>query len=390
MACLLIEHFPFKFEVSKNPDLKNKDLIIYEVFGSRRVVLDTSPNMEQVPAGMPLKEASSRYDNAEIIAANLPIYHHEFDRILLGLCNISPLVESAELGCAYIGLDGLQSIHKTKTHLVNSLLQSIPSHLSPRLGMSHNKFTAYLAAKNAEPGSAYQVPVQLKNFLSSFPVEVLPVKLEIKTRLKSFGLDTIGKLADLPIGPVQAQFGIEGTRMWHLAHGLEHSYLTSLKHEIEVSESATSPVPTASSNVLLNMIKTLLDNLFVKADIQGRLVRTAILECRMVNKTFWQRRFTFKTPVGNSQKAYSIIKRQIQDLSLPGEVEEIRLVLKNPTSESGIQKTLFKDLIKEDQLSETISSLEINYGSNPIYQVRELEPWSRIPERRRALVSYKP
>ena len=29
-------------------------------------------------------------------------------------------------------------------------------------------------------------------------------------------------------------------------------------------------------------------------------------------------------------------------------------------------------------------------GKPPIYQVREIEPWSRIPERRQALVQFDP
>jgi DNA polymerase-4/protein ImuB len=37
-----------------------------------------------------------------------------------------------------------------------------------------------------------------------------------------------------------------------------------------------------------------------------------------------------------------------------------------------------------------IHQLKHRYGESPLYHVVEVEPWSRIPERRHALISYDP
>jgi hypothetical protein len=48
---------------------------------------------------------------------------------------------------------------------------------------------------------------------------------------------------------------------------------------------------------------------------------------------------------------------------------------------------MWKDVKRDDDLREMISQLRARLKiAPPIYQVRELEPWSRIPERRYALV----
>ena len=47
--------------------------------------------------------------------------------------------------------------------------------------------------------------------------------------------------------------------------------------------------------------------------------------------------------------------------------------------------------VKENNLHQSISQLRARLGlAPPIYQVRELEPWSRVPERRQALVQLTP
>ena len=59
--------------------------------------------------------------------------------------------------------------------------------------------------------------------------------------------------------------------------------------------------------------------------------------------------------------------------------------------ESGAQGGLFTGARKREQLRETLGQLEERLRERaPIYRVIEVEPWSRIPERRRALVEYSP
>jgi hypothetical protein len=72
---------------------------------------------------------------------------------------------------------------------------------------------------------------------------------------------------------------------------------------------------------------------------------------------------------------------------IPGPLEDIRLTLSGITGEAGRQESMWKEVKRDENLQETISQLRTRLKmAPPIYQVRELEPWSRIPERRYALV----
>ena len=390
VACVLVEHFPLKLEFQRDPNLAKRRVLIFERHSSQRTVLDASPAIQQVRHGMSLQEAQTHSKDAVLIEADISRYQHAFDSVLLRLGEWSPDVESGELGCAYVGLDGLEETYGSEERLIDALLQAVPRHLEPRLGISNGKFPAYLAALRAEPGRAYKPPIGVKQFMAPFPVEVLPVSWEVKARLRSFGLNTLGKITELPLGPLQAQFGPAGTRIWCLAQGRDDTPFVPRRPEEDLSSTIAFSVPTANIEPLLMALDHLLARLFSQPEMRGRYARVALLEGQVVRKPAWQKRIVFKVPVGERSRAYFVLKCAVADVALPGPLEEIRLTLKDLTGESGRQESLFRDVRRRDQLRETVAQLKVAHGKNPIYQIREMEPWSRIPERQRALVTYEP
>ena len=390
VACVLVNHLPFKLELQRDPALAGQRTLVFQRHGSQRTVLDASPNVQRVKSGMSLQEAQTHCKDAVLIEADVSRYRQAFDSILLSLGEWSPDVESGEPGCAYVGLDGLEETYGTEDRLIDALLQAVPGYLEPRLGVSHGKFPAYLAALRADPGRAYKPPLGVKQFVAPFPVDVLPVPWGIKARLRSFGLDTLEKVAKLSLGPLQAQFGSAGGRIWSLAQGKDDTPLIPRRLEEEVSSSISFPVPTANLEPLLMALDHLLARLFSQPEMRGRYARVAHLEGQVVRKPTWQRRIVFKAPVGERGRAYFVLKSIMADVVLPGPLEDVRLTLRDLTGESGRQESLFRDVRQRDQLRETIAQLKVAQGRNPVYQVREMEPWSRIPERQRALVTYEP
>jgi DNA polymerase-4/protein ImuB len=390
VACVLIDHLPYKVEIQRDPGLRKRKVIIVQRHGSRRVVLDASPTAQGVSPGMSLQESLARCKDAVPIEADVARYDQEFSAILLRLGERSPVVEAAGLGCAYVGLDGLQDTYGNEERLMELLLQSVPSHLAPRIGVSPGKFLAYLAALSAVPGRAYKTSQDIKEFVAPWSVDVLPIAWGVKARLHSFGLNTLGQVAERPIGPIQAQFGKVGARIWHLAQGVDDAPLTPERHEDIVQESLTFSAPVVEVTTLLVAVDSLLGRIFARSEMRGRYSRMALLEGTVYNKPTWQRRIVFKTPVGDRRQALFVIRASLEGITLPGPLEDVSLTLSELTGEAGQQESLFGDVRQRRQLGQAIAQLKVSQGRNPIYQVREVEPWSRIPERRVALVTYDP
>ena len=391
IACVLITHLPMKSELQRYTQLRGKPVIITENIGSKQVVVDHSPEARGIIAGMPLQEALSRCKNATLLQADQPRYHADFDKVAGLLTQRSPLVEKGDLACAYVGLDGLEEMYGGEARLVASLLQAAPHGFSPRIGLAEGKFPAYVAAMVSGGGQATKVPGNVAGFLSAFPVDLLPISWNSKLRLHRFGLRTIGQLASLSVGSVQAQFGAKGKVAWELANGIDHSPLLLYGREEAVSEYLAFPSPVTTLHTIILAIETLLGRAFAHITLTGKYARTASLESQVFRKPPWTRRFAFKEAVNSRERALFGLKSALETAAIPGPLEDMRLTLSGFTGESGTQASLFSDIRRQEQMRETLRQLEARLGRRPpIYQVRELEPWSRIPERRQALVQFAP
>ena len=69
IACLLVTHMPVKAELKRRPELRQKPVVITESYGSKALVLDSSPKARGVASGMPLAEAMSRCKDAVLLQA---------------------------------------------------------------------------------------------------------------------------------------------------------------------------------------------------------------------------------------------------------------------------------------------------------------------------------
>ena len=392
IACVLITHLPMKAELRRRAELQGRPAIIAQGSGSRQVVLDSSPEAVGVAAGMPLQEALSRCKDATLLQADEPYYEIIFDQVIIALGGRSPLLEKAEPGCVYVGLDGLEAMYGGESRLVTALLHAVPHHLNPRIGVAGGKFPAYVAALVSPGGRATRISRnETPEFLKSLPIDILPLSWDKKTRLHRFGLHTIGQLAALSIGALQAQFGPEGRTAWELANGIDTSPLIPYTIQETVREQLTFPSPTTTLHTVLIAVETLLGRAFSRPALRGKYARSVTLESNVIQKPPWTRHFVFKEPVSNKSRAFFALKSMLEAATLPGPLEDMKLTLSGFTGESGIQASLFLDVRRQEQLREMIRQLSVRLGGRPpIYQIRDIEPWSRIPERRQALVRFDP
>ena len=390
-ACVLITHLPVKAEVQRRPELRSKPVIITSGSEQGALVLDFSSQVKGVTAGMPLQEAMSRCHGATLLEADETHYLKVFHGIVNALLQRSPIVEEGEMGCAFVGVHGLESLYRGEAGVVAALLNAAPHEFNPRVGLAGAKFPAYVAAMRSEGGRAVTVPEDVPSFLRGISIDLLPMSWENRTRLHRFGLHTMGQVASLSVGSIQAQFGTEGRIAWELANGIDRSWVTSVKREEVVRESLTFPVPATNLYTILPALETLLGRAFTRPSISGKGVRSVSIVSNILGRAPWVRKFVFKNPVNTKERALFALKGLLDTVKLPGALEDMAITLSGITGESGIQFSLFADVRKREQLRETMRQLELRLRTKPpVYKVMEVEPWSRIPERRQALVQFTP
>ncbi len=391
IACLFIPHFVVRAEQQREPRLERRPVIVVRSGSQGRTVTDASEDANGIIPGMSLSQAISRCPDATTIPSDPPRYQEAWNHILDGLESSSPLVEDGGLGCVYVDIEGMAHLHGGEENMARALLAAVAPHWGARIGMAPSKFPAYIAATTSAPGKWSRVPEDVPGYLAPFPVDVLPVPGKVIERLHSFGLHALRDVAGLPLSALQAQFGWQGKLAGELANGIDRRPLMPRQPQIVVRESMNFSAPVITTEALLMALENLLGRAFGRAELRGRCARMALLEVEIYQASSFTKRVTFKEPVAGKERAYFVFKNLLADLRLPGPVEAISLILLGIGGEAGRQISLFSDVRQRDDLNEAMRELQARFSSRmPVYKVREVEPWSRITERRRVLVPYCP
>ena len=134
----------------------------------------------------------------------------------------------------------------------------------------------------------------------------------------------------------------------------------------------------------------LLAQTFSHPTLAGRSVRQVRLRALLADGLSWERSYTFKEALASREAARFALKSKLElpNGLPPAAIDELFLELLGLSGEAARQGSLFVARARQlGQIAEAARQLRARYGHVPLYHVVEVEPWSRIPERRWALVT---
>ena len=204
-ACVFVTYFRAKTELLRRADLRDHAFVV--VARAESLVLDRSAPARGVRPGMTLRQAVSVCPDLIALDADEPHYRSAWERLLDSLGGVSDMVEDGGLGEAYVQLDGLERLYGGETGVVSALLNAVPDHLNPRVGVASSKFPAYAAAHAAGPMRAVKAPDDVEAFLSPLSIGFLPVSFEVRSALHRFGLRLLGDVASTSRTAMFDRFG---------------------------------------------------------------------------------------------------------------------------------------------------------------------------------------
>ena len=232
--------------------------------------------------------------------------------MFIDLQGVSDRVERASLGIAYVRLDGLERLHGGEDGVMHALLNALPGHLRPRIGVGDAKFPTFVAARTSGAPGVAHVPPDAAAFLAPYSVDLLPVDPEVRGRMHRFGLHTMGGVAAMRPESLIDQFGVAGRRAWDLSRGIDDDPVVPLPYEEAVVEHTALPFASASVEWPLMAVDTLLKRAYARPRMQGRYAGRATLECILERASPWERTINFKQPAGSWEQAASLIRHQFE------------------------------------------------------------------------------
>lgn len=226
-------------------------------------------------------------------------------------------------------------------------------------------------------------------FLAPLSVRYLPVSENMQSRLADFGLRRMGQIVQLGVTAMQAQFGREGWLAWRLSQGIDDEPVVQRRTFRPIAESLSYHSPITEWAVFWVALRQLLVRVWRRVERKGAVQQVELL-ARIEGQT-WSKRFTFHEPVGERERLESILHHRLQGQTLPGAIIELTFQITALAGRYMRQGDLFDERSDlSGRLRRALAPLKARHGSTQLYRIVEVEPWSRIPERRYALISFDP
>ena len=409
-ACVWIPLFPLRCEEARQGGLANYPTALLAPDTTRKLwQVSSLARHAGVKPGMTVSQAIGLCPTLRLIEPDPVHYDERFSSLLSSLNDVSPVVEPAELGLAYLGTDGLAGIYGSQHKIIEAIRRTVRPSDRPtvRLGFGRGKFTAWVAASRAKPGDAIVVaPGEEQKFLASQPIAVLPLDSDIHRRLRLLGLRTLGALAALPEAAVTAQFGALGRRLWRLAAGRIAEPVEARNAPEPIVAALTFFTPIGERELLVHS----LDQLIARALKHPRRIGWRVHAVRLradlesgqmdsapPNRS-WLVNVLLKDPTADAGRIGAPLKTRLEQSPPTGAVE--RLILEFTAFAPG---TTELQLFARDaqaaaragqqralQSAAREIRMRVKGGRANLYHVIEVQPWSRLPERRYALIDYEP
>ena len=393
IACLAIPSLAFQCELVERPGLAGTPVALSDEARSRVVAVTREARLYGVRTGMTLRDAVGLCPTLSVLEARPAIVAQYAEALVEAMCAVSPLVEEAEPGVVFADLRGTDGLYPSIEDVRLAVLAGVSPRLNPQLGIAGARFTAYAAARRARPSHVIHVPAQeAAGFLASESIARLPLPIEEIERLRLLGISTCGEFVALPRHAVEAQFGFAGGIAWLAARGEDPRPVRPRPWEQErVVEVAQAEPPLVSREAILHALEQMLGRALRQPKARHRFVRLIRLRAETERGTLWEREQVLREPLGDRERLWTALRTQVEYAEFPGPFSLVTLELGGLTEESGRQHSLFVEQTRRrQQLDEMVRHLKVRFGESPLARIVEVEPWHRLPERRRALLEYDP
>jgi protein ImuB len=315
-----------------------------------------------------------------------------WERVLERLESIGAEVESLRPGEACFDARGLRRLHGGHIDgvvaAVRRALQGVGQGV-PRVGLGPSRFCA-LAAADIARARRHHVVAGARD-LAERPVALLrrrEATAGLPAALERLGVTTLGELAALPRPALADRFGPAGLLAHDLAHG--HDEPLRPRGPGETLEEGLDLPEATSGPQLERALALLVDRLLARRERQGRTVRAAVLAARLVAGGTWRERVTFREATADPARMRLALGTRLALLPAPAEVLCLAVDrFGSPHADGG---ALFADgaAQRSARLREAVRQARAAAGPNAALRVLEVDPDSRVPERRAVLAPFEP
>ncbi len=414
-ACCWIPQFALRCEVARRPELASHPqplALLAPDTGRRLWQVAPLARHAGVKPGMTVSQAIGLCPSLKLCEPDPVHYDEQFTRLLAALSAVSPVVEPSELGLAYVGTDGLEGLYGAPEEIVEEIQLRIADcglrigstgiesairnpQSAIRVGWGKGKFVSWVAATRARPGGAVIVrPGEEGKFLAHQPIATLPLDPDMHRRLLQLGIKTLVALAALPEAAVVSQFGRAGRRVWRLAAGLIAEPVVGRVVPEPIVAALTFFSCVGDRDLLEHALDQLLDRALRNPRRTGWRVQVVRVRAELEHGASWLATVTLKDPSATRERLAAPLKAQLERSPPAGAVERLVVEFTGFVPGTAELQLFARDANaaaragRRRALQSAAREISLRIKRPMLYHVIEVQPWSRLPERRYALIDF--
>jgi protein ImuB len=373
--------------------------------GREQVVGEVSAPAEAygIVRGMRLGEAMSRCPALRLIPPDPEGVRSLWNAVLDRLEAIGAAVESDEAGAAFFESAGIEGLYGGElAGVLAAARESLGA--GARFGAAPCRFAAHAAALQARPrrrsrsvpggpvfvsGAVIVEEAALERFLAPLPVSTLRTRPELQSLPELFeqlGLRTLGELAALPARAVSERFGHPGLLALDLARGRDLQ-LEPRRPSEPVSERLDLP-EAASGRQLERALELLVARVLARRERRGRSLRALAVSARFVAGGTWRIAVTLRHASADPARIQLALGPKLAELPAPAESLGLEVEAFGPPAQDQGRLLDEAAVVRRGRLGEAVRQARQAAGGEAALRVLDLDPDSRIPERRAVLAPF--
>lgn len=396
VICVLIPRFPLLAALGDRRTLISEPVALAPESGRVQVLGETSAAAEAtgVTAGMTMGEALSRCPGLRLVPPDPERTRGLWHSVLDAIESIGGAPESERPGAAFFEASGLTGIHGGDLEGVLDATRRVlrgSRGLAARLGAGSSRFTAFCAARGARPRRPAPVVEEqgAAAFLAPLPASLLRCRPELGPLVEALdrlGIRTLGELAGLPSRAVAERFGHPGLLALDLARGRD-TPLEPRRPPEPVRERLDLP-DAASGQQLERALELLIDRVLARRERRGRSLRAVVLTARLVAGGTWRESVTLRMASADPGRLTLTLKSRLR--YLPAAADSLGMEVEAFGPPANDQGALLAEgaEARRGRLGEAVRQARQAAGADAALRVFEVDPGSRLPERRSVLAPW--
>jgi DNA polymerase IV (DinB-like DNA polymerase) len=287
-----MDHFFTAVEEREHPEYKGNPVIVGAdpKAGKGRGVVSTC-NYEArkfgVRSGMPISKAWKLCPQAVYLPVNYEHYTKVSERIMGLLRKYADKFEQWGIDEAFLDVTSKVKDYAEAEALAREIKMEIyeRERLTCSVGVGPNKLVAKIASDYKKPDGLTVVrEEEAEKFLAPLPVrKLLWVGRKTEQKLKAMGIKTIGDLARYDPTALAEVFGVMGTQMYLMAHGVDKSEVEEKGEIKSISREITFEEDTSNFELVLKTLDKLSEEVHRDLLNQRLYFKTVTVKVRYEN-----------------------------------------------------------------------------------------------------------